>query len=99
MINFAGTSFETETQYKMIRDLLFTGVFDVEFTKINGELRTLSCTLNSEILPKTDQVKEVAEPKTPDFETISVWVPELKSWRSFKTMNVISVKVPENVGN
>jgi hypothetical protein len=99
MINFAGTSFEIETQYKMIRDLLFTGVFDVEFTKINGDLRTLSCTLNPEILPKTDQVKEVTEPKVPDFETISVWVPELRAWRSFKTMNVITVKIPENVGN
>jgi hypothetical protein len=99
MINFAGTSFEIETQYKMIRDLLFTGVFDVEFTKINGDLRTLSCTLSPEILPKTDQVKEATEPKVPDFETISVWVPELKSWRSFKTMNVITVKVPENVGS
>jgi hypothetical protein len=99
MINFASTSFEIETQYKMIRDLLFTGVFEVEFTKINGDLRTIGCTLNPEILPKSDQVKEATESKVPDFETISVWVPELKSWRSFKTMNVITVKVPENVGN
>jgi hypothetical protein len=97
MLNFAGTSFEIEAQYKMIRDLLFTGVFNVEFTKINGELRTLICTLQKDLLPEA-AAKESVEPKPKDFETVSVWVPELKSWRSFKTMNVITVKAPENVG-
>ena len=91
-LNFAGTSFDTETQYKMINDLLRTGVFDVEFTKLDGEVRVMPCTLSADIVPSApaDLSKSKKEKKF-DPETMSVWCTDKQSWRSFKTMRVISV--------
>ena len=44
-INFAGTSFDTVVQYNMIRDLLLKELCIVEFTKLDGEVRQMPCTL------------------------------------------------------
>jgi len=103
-LNFSGTSFDSETQFKMINDLLRTGVFEVEFTKLDGEVRVMLCTLNENIVPKAVDLIHVTNTSNPidfpkpkkekkfDPETMSVWCVDKQSWRSFKTMRVISVK-------
>jgi len=35
-----------------LRDLLLTGVYQITFTKVNGESRTMPCTLQPELLPR-----------------------------------------------
>lgn len=90
-INFASTSYDTPTQYQMIKDALYTGVISVEFTKVNGELRTMPCTLHKDWMPD-EAVNKTHQTRLLDYETVSVWCIDKQSWRSFKTMNVISIK-------
>ena len=69
--------------------MLQAGVCEVTFTKVNGEIRKMPCTLKSELLPAVT-VTEAAETKTrrtnPD--NISVWCTDKNEWRSFKIANV-----------
>jgi hypothetical protein len=68
----------------------------VEFTKVNGEVRTMPCTLKTELIPPTP-VKVLAEGKVPKVkkenpDAMSVWCLDKKEWRSFRIANVISAK-------
>ena len=76
-----------------IADMLREGVYEVTFTKVNGELRTMPCTLKADIVPPTS-VKELREERTrrvnPD--NLSVWCTDKNEWRSFKVANVTEVK-------
>lgn len=62
---------------------------EVTFTKVDGELRTMPCTLQD--IPVV--VKENAEKKTkkPNLENMSVFCTDKQQWRSFKVNNVISI--------
>ena len=82
---------------EQLSELLHSGECIVEFTKVNGEVRSMSCTLKSELF--TPPV--VIEPETPKQEkkqntdVMSVWCLDKKSWRSFRISNIISAKVKE----
>ncbi len=82
---------------EQLTELLHSGECIVEFTKVSGDIRTMSCTLKSELF--TPPV--VIEPETPKREkkqnpdVLSVWCLDKKSWRSFRVANVISAKVKE----
>lgn len=81
---------------EFLSDLLHSGECVVEFTKVNGELRTMPCTLKAELIPPQPivEVKIVKEKKhNPD--VMSVWCLDKKGWRSFRVANVISAKVVE----
>jgi hypothetical protein len=82
---------------EQLSELLHTGECVVEFTKINGEVRTMPCTLKAElILPATVKVLaegEVPKVKKENPEVMSVWCLDKKEWRSFRIANVISAKV------
>jgi hypothetical protein len=82
---------------EQLTELLHSGECIVEFTKVGGDVRTMSCTLKSEMF--TPPV--VIEPETPKQEkkqnpdVMSVWCLDKKSWRSFRIANVISAKAKE----
>jgi hypothetical protein len=79
-----------------LSDLLRTGECVVEFTKVNGELRTMPCTLKAELIPPTPIVEgKTTRPKSPNSEILSVWCLDKKEWRSFRIANVISAKVKD----
>jgi hypothetical protein len=69
--------------------MLQADVCEVTFTKVNGEIRQMPCTLKSELLPVVDANK-LHEGKTrksnPD--NLSVWCTDKNEWRSFKIANV-----------
>jgi hypothetical protein len=82
--------------------MLHTGECVVEFTKVNGEVRTMPCTLNEALIPasvhttNTDNAIDFPTPKkekkqNPD--VMSVWCLDKKEWRSFRIANVISAKI------
>ena len=82
--------------------MLHTGECVVEFTKVNGEVRTMPCTLNEALIPapvhttNTDNPIDFPAPKkekkqNPD--VMSVWCLDKKEWRSFRIANVISAKI------
>jgi hypothetical protein len=81
---------------EQLSELLHIGECVVEFTKINGEVRTMPCTLKAELIPPAP-VKILAEGEVPKVkkenpEIMSVWCLDKKEWRSFRIANIISAK-------
>lgn len=74
-----------------LKSLLSQGIYDVTFTKVNGEVRTMPCTLMPSRLPKKE-INESNKSKTRSIDALSVWCLDKHEWRSFKVMNVTEVK-------
>jgi len=76
-----------------IADMLRESVCEVTFTKINGESRTMPCTLKADLVPPVN-VKELREERTrkPNPDNLSVWCTDKNEWRSFKIANVTRVE-------
>ena len=90
---------------EQLSELLRTGECIVEFTKIDGTVRTMPCTLDPMIIPPAPEPKvlaegEVAKVKKINPDVFSVWCLEKKEWRSFRFANLISAKAKdvENTG-
>jgi len=95
--------FDKETidqRREMLREHLSTGIAEVTFTKVDGTVRTMPCTLDSSIIPApsvhvTNTNNPVDFPKTKKVNPLvmSVFCTDKGEWRSFRLENVISVKV------
>ncbi len=78
-------------------EVLRENICKVTFTKLNGEVREMPCTLREDIVPAYERktpVKEAVtteEPKTNP--TLSVWCMDKKEWRSFRVENVTKVEI------
>ena len=83
---------DLEDRNREIKHLLEANDCEVTFTKVDGSLRTMPCTLRADVLPKV-AVKQGQEPKPFKPETISVWCLDKNEWRAFKTANVKKVKI------
>jgi WYL_2, Sm-like SH3 beta-barrel fold len=70
-----------------IRNCLGEGVWEVEFTKVNGELRTMPCTLDRNLLPPRP-LQEHHDARAYVAEVLSVWCTDKQEWRSFRVANV-----------
>ena len=66
----------------------------VVFTKVNGEERTMLCTLHESVLPEPILS---APTRKENKDTISVWDTENDDWRSFRMDSIKEVKVVEDV--
>jgi hypothetical protein len=85
--------------------LLHTGECVIEFTKVDGTVRSMPCTLNEALLPpppahdtNTDNPIDFPTPKTEkkqNLDIMSVWCLDKKEWRSFRIANVISAKAKD----
>ena len=73
-----------------IRNILQHGVSEVTFTKLNGELRTMPCTLDTTLLPPLS-LNESHKTRPYKPETLSVWCVDKSEWRSFRVANVIGI--------
>jgi len=88
-----------------LRTLLLENECVVEFTKVNGEIRSMSCTLKAEFIPdpvpapnfphftNTDNPVDFPKVKKENPDVMNVWCLDKKEWRSFRIANVISAKV------
>lgn len=74
-----------------LKKLLTQGVYEVTFTKVNGETRTMPCTLDPQRLPAAP-IKESANTKVRKEDALSVWCVDKNEWRSFKVMNILEIK-------
>lgn len=76
----------------IIKSMLSQGVYNITFTKVNGETREMPCTLNADMLPpqKVVEDKEKTERKI-NTENLSVWCTDKSGWRSFKLANVVEI--------
>ena len=64
----------------------------VKFTKVNGEVREMPCTLREDIVPKYERKTPVKEDKK-DSNTLSVWCTDKNAWRSFRIDSVLELKL------
>lgn len=79
-----------------LNQLLRRDIIKVHFTKKNGELRIMKCTLLPEFLPARDQSETVTSSRKPPTGAISVWDLENQAWRSFRVESVNRVDIDEN---
>ena len=75
-----------------IQRLLWEHQCEVTFTKVNGETRTMPCTLMASALPARDATK-LHETRIYNPKNISVWWLDRSEWRSFRTANVTHIKI------
>jgi len=81
---------------EQLSELLCSGECVIEFTKVNGELRIMPCTLKAELIPPAPVIEgKIIKEKKPNPDILSVWCLDKKEWRSFRVANVISAKVKE----
>jgi hypothetical protein len=75
-------------------DLLRHNVVTVTFTKVSGEERVMTCTLQANHIPNapTQNGELVVETKTTS-NNIAVWDVNANGWRSFRVNNVKNVSV------
>jgi len=63
----------------------------IEFKKKDGTIRVIEGTFDTSLmLPKA--VDEFHQTRIIDYETFPIWSVKDLSWKSFKTLNVISIK-------
>lgn len=83
---------QTDVINRRLRDILAENACEVTFTKVDGTVRTMRCTLRAADLPLREATESIKTTKyNPD--TLSVFDSEKKSWRSFRIENVISVQI------
>jgi len=75
---------------------LKTKTLQVTFTKVNGEQRVMTCTLDPMVVPPAPEPKQLAEGqqprvKKPNDAVVSVWDINAVGWRSFRIDNVTDV--------
>ena len=80
-----------------VRGLLKERDVVVRFTKVNGEERVMTCTLNESVVPPSPEPKvlaegEVAQVKKENTEVCNVWDVNAKGWRSFRWSNVKQIE-------
>ena len=79
-------------------ETLKANICKVTFTKLNGEVREMPCTLKEDIVPvyerKTPVVEseETAKVKATS-PTLSVWCIDKAAWRSFRVDSVTELKI------
>ena len=84
--------FGVQDRCKEISHMLHSYSCEVTFTKVDGTVRTMPCTLQESLLPPRNPAK-LTEAKAPNYTNLSVWCNDKKEWRSFRVANVTSVKV------
>jgi hypothetical protein len=85
---------DLEDRAREMHRLLSVHNCEVTFTKVNGELRTMPCTLRQIVIPQP--VTESTKTKKHNPEVMSVWCLDKKEWRSFRIANVTEIKVIPN---
>ncbi len=72
---------------------LKTGEVIVTFTKVNGDKRVMTCTLNETVMPPAKKDEPLTQKKVREInpEVCSVWDVNAQGWRAFRWDNVIGI--------
>ena len=84
--------YERDTLLKDLQE----NVCEIMFKKVNGEMRTMRCSLKPEVLPDSYSLTE--SPKVKDFhqtnpDVLAVWDLQNNGWRSFRIESIEYVQV------
>jgi hypothetical protein len=83
---------------RYLRSVLGKHDCEITFTKIDGTVRTMPCTLRDEAMPQR-AINEHHQTRIYKPETLSVWCLDKSEWRSFRVMNVTDIKVINEIDN
>jgi hypothetical protein len=81
---------------------LRNNIVEVTFTKVNGERRSMRCTLMTNYLPEVHQKNPEEQEKEKNFhkenpDVLAVWDVQNGGWRSFRINSVDYVQILDNV--
>jgi len=65
----------------------------VTFKKVNGDMRTMWCTLQKEYLPEQKDIEEVLVKPEDEPKAIAVWDLEKQAWRSFRIESMVRFEI------
>lgn len=76
-------------------DLLRDEIVSITFDKLNGDERTMKCTLIPELLPKAEKEDKLSQTKVRNLEdaVFVVWSMEASAWRSFRYDRLKKVEI------
>jgi hypothetical protein len=83
---------DLDARNREIRHLLSEYDCEITFTKIDGSVRTMPCTLRTEAMPLRE-ANEFHTTRLYKPETLSVFCLDKNEWRSFRVANVTEVRV------
>ena len=77
--------------------LLSQNVLTVDFTKLDGDKRVMTCTLREDIKPAATKADPLSQKKVREVSdaVVSVWDVNAKGWRSFRYDRINAVDVVE----
>lgn len=90
-----GENTMTEDEKINLKELLKSNICEVKFTKVNGEVRNMKCTLVESFLPDDKAFREEHLPPSSNTSVISVWDIDSNGWRSFRWDYVESFAIKE----
>lgn len=78
-----------------LRNTLAQNVMVVDFVKVNGDKRSMTCTLREDIKPKPTSTDTVSQKKVREISesVVSVWDVNANGWRSFRFDNVVETTI------
>lgn len=78
-----------------LKNLLEQNVLVVDFTKLNGDKRVMTCTLREDMKPRATKDDPLSQKKVREVSdaVISVWDVNAKGWRSFRYDRVNNVDI------
>ena len=79
-----------------LQNILSQNVLVVDFTKLNGDKRVMTCTLREDMKPPATRNDTMSQKKVREMnrdELVSVWDVNAKGWRSFRYNRINSVDV------
>lgn len=95
ILDFTDSTDTVEGRYHAIKSMLSDYECIVDFTKVNGDHRSMLCTLREDLMPvATKLLKEDIIEASTNFDVITVWCTDMQGWRAMRTMNIIGVKLP-----
>jgi WYL_2, Sm-like SH3 beta-barrel fold len=84
---------DLDDRNRELRNLLSKHDCEVTFTKVDGTVRTMPCTLRTEAMPARVVTEEYQTTRLYKPETLSVWCLDKSEWRAFKVANVREIRV------
>ena len=79
--------------YSAIQEKLRSDRCWVTFKKVNGDMRTMWCTLQKEYLPEQKDIEEVINKSEDEPKAIAVWDLEKEAWRSFRIESMVRFEI------
>jgi hypothetical protein len=85
---------EIDMSYDKIVEQLRSDVLEVTFTKVNGETRTMPCTLLTSFMPSyTPSEATDIDQHSVNKTVIRAFAIDKQAWRSFRVDNVTNIEV------